>query len=300
MLTSTIYFDKIIITKNIDKEMYVKMKSRKFKAVLAAVSAIAVLATAMTGFAAPTINSVTTYNLSTTKASVTTTVSGLVDQTAEVTLLVKTAVATDGVNGSGIAYIDQKPATGGSAAFTYQLDKAALGNATTAVVTSGNDANEGTATGNLGVAALADVDGATYTIDYTETAYGSGDLKVHATVAAKPDYEITDIKVNGVSQGKEATALEVAPADVITVETKLSYVTPTVSDRAENLEVVNYGDGKVGTPTVFKANGDWTEAGVSYKGYDFPAVEQAGQDYIVVILKGAEAIDASAITPYAR
>ena len=298
MLTSTIYFDKIIITKNIDKEMYVKMKSRKFKAVLAAVSAIAVLATAMTGFAA-TINSVTTYNLSTTKASVTTTVSGLEDQTAEVTLLVSAPGA--GVNGSGISYIDQKAASDGTAEFTYQLDKAALSDATAAVVTSGNDAGEAvTGDDSLGVTPLADVNEAKYTIDYTETAYGSGDLKVHATVAANSGYEITDIKVNGASQGKEATALEVAPTDLITVETKLAYVTPTTSDRAENLEVINYGDGTVGTPTVFKANGDWTEAGVSYKGYDFPAVEQAGQDYIVVILKGVEAIDASAITPYAR
>ena len=275
------------------------MKSRKFKAVLAAVSAIAVIATAMTGFAAPTVTSETTYNANDSKASVVTTVTLENNEGAEVTLLVKAPGA--GVNGSEIAYIDQKPATGKVATFEYQLDKTALGTATAAVVTSGNDAGEATATGDLGLTVLNDVTETEYTINFTQDVYGAGDANVTASVTPAAGREITGVTLDGAPINSWASfPVPVAKIGTIVVTTKAAYVAPDVADRAENLGTIDNGDGKVGTPTVFKATGDWTEAGVSYKGYDFPAVGQANQEYIVVILNSDAAIDASAITPYAR
>jgi len=279
VLTSTIYFDKIIITKNIDKEMYVKMKSRKFKAVLAAISAIAVLATAMTGFAA-TITTVTTYNLSTDKASVTTTVAGLTDTDAEVTLLVSAPGA--GVNGSGISYIDQKAASDGTAEFTYQLDKAALSDATAAVVTSGNDANEGTVTGDLGVEVLNDVDEEMYTITYTEDAYGAGDETVNVAIAAKTGYEITDVKVAGVSRGKEVLTFAVDPTAVITVDAQAAVTGPSIT--AEYI-TVGEDNGVYNATAIIQVSGNYTEVGVSYKGFTFPATgEKNANNYVAVKL----------------
>lgn len=256
------------------------MKSRKFKAVLAAVSAIAVLATAMTGFAAPTITTETTYNLTTSKASVTTTVSGLNDKDAEVTLLVSAPGA--GVNGSGISYIDQKAASDGTAEFTYQLDKAALSDATAAVVTSGNDANEGTATGNLGVEVLNDVDEEMYTITYTEDAYGAGDETVNVAIAAKSGYEITDVKVAGVSRGKEVLAFAVDPTAVITVDAQAVVTGPSIT--AEYI-TVGEDSGVYNATAIIQVSGNYTEVGVSYKGFTFPAtgVKNAG-NYVAVKL----------------
>lgn len=297
MLTSTIYFDKIIITKNIDKEMYVKMKSRKFKAVLAAVSAIAVLATAMTGFAA-TITTSTTYNLAdATKASVTTTVSGLVDQDAEVTLLVKTAGDDTGVNGSGIAYIDQKPAEGGEASFTYQLNKATLGDVTAAVVTSGNGAGEAvTGSNTLGVTRLANVDETMYTITYTEAAYGAGDAIVHAKIEAKNGFEITDVTVGETSYGAGDRAIEVAPAAVINVAAQEVVTGPTIA--AEDV-TVDGADGVYSATAIIKVSGEYTEVGVEYKGFTFPAAGAVNEGgYIAVKLTNDTAFEASDIETY--
>lgn len=210
------------------------MKSRKFKAVLAAVSAIAVLATAMTGFAATnaTISTVTKYNLNDTKAEVTTTVSTLSVDDAQVTLLVKTA-DDFGVDSSGIAYIDQKAASDGTAVFTYQLNKNTLGATNSVVITSGNDSSDGTLTDDLGVKPLADVSSDGYTITYDKDAYGEGDIDtVTATVAPQPGYEITDVKVNGESKGMTFT---VNPnEDTITVTAQAVATAPAVTNVTMN------------------------------------------------------------------
>ncbi len=257
------------------------MKSRKFKAVLAAVSAIAVLATAMTGFAA-TINTVTTYNLTDpAKASVVTTVTLDSKDDAEVTLLVSAPGA--GVNGSGISYIDQKAASDGTAVFTYQLDKAALSDATAAVVTSGNDANEGTATGNLGVTVLNDVDETMYTITYTEDAYGAGDDLVNVAIAAKTDYEITDVTVGTESKGAGDMTIEVDPAANIVVTAQAKVTAPSLSGLAihEDVDEVN---GTTSTTTIMQVVGNPTEVGVAYAGYTYKAMK-TDSEYVAITLK---------------
>jgi len=286
VLTSTIYFDKIIITKNIDKEMYVKMKSRKFKAVLAAISAIAVLATAMTGFAA-TITTVTTYNLSTDKASVTTTVAGLTDTDAEVTLLVSAPGA--GVNGSGISYIDQKAASDGTAEFTYQLDKAALSDATAAVVTSGNDAGEAvTGDDDLGVTPVADVTSdEKYEILYNQDYVGTGDANVTAVINAKTGYEITEITWDGANgnqydAGNASYTIPRAAIASVAVTAQAKVTGPAI-----DATYVTVGEeaGVYYATTIIKVSGDYEEVGVEYKGFTFEAAGKVNNEgYIAVKL----------------
>lgn len=279
--------------------MYVKMKSRKFKAVLAAVSAIAVLATAMTGFAA-TITTSTTYNLAdATKASVTTTVSGLEDQTAEVTLLVKTAVATDGVNGSGIAYIDQKPAENGTASFTYQLNKATLGDVTAAVVTSGNGAGEAvTGSNTLGVTKLANVDEEMYTITYTEVAYGAGDAIVHATIEAKNGFEITDVTVGETSYGAGDKTIPVAPTANIVVTAQAVVTAPAVTDVVKSAP--QNAAGKYENTVVMKLLNSQPTIGVGviYDNVFYPAMNGVAVDGTFAVKLVADADITAGITTF--
>ncbi len=282
--------------------MYVKMKSRKFKAVLAAVSAIAVLATAMTGFAA-TITTVTTYNIDNpNKASVTTTVALEGNsKDAEVTLLVSAPGA--GVNGSGISYIDQKAASDGTAVFTYQLDKAALSDATAAVVTSGNDAGEAvTGSDRLGVTVLDDVTESNYTITYSEEAYGAGDGQVTAVIAAVGDNEIESITIGGVPQelGLASYNVPVNAGVLATVAVTTAPKTTTAGIANEGVIVDNSATVKKVT-TVIKVNGAQTgyEIGVGYKGYTFPAAGTVNEEgYIAVVLENDVDFIAADISAY--
>lgn len=288
MLTSTIYFDKIIITKNIDKEMYVKMKSRKFKAVLAAVSAIAVLATAMTGFAA-NISTVTKYNLAdATKASVTTTVEGLTKKDAEVTLLVSAPGA--GVNGSGISYIDQKAASDGTAVFTYQLDKAALSDATAATVITGNDAQEDVDGNNakLDVVPLTSQSGDHYTVNYGDTTHiGKGDTTLIVNIVVDDGYELETVTIDGTEQTEVKATYSVNVSNGVqpTVVAKTKAKQTTVDIAASGLVIDNKSDTKSAI-TVIKVTGETTgyEIGVNYKGYTFPAAGTVKNGFIAVQL----------------
>ncbi|MBR5505060.1 MAG: hypothetical protein IKV73_01960 [Clostridia bacterium] len=266
------------------------MKSRKFKAVLAAVSAIAVLATAMTGFAA-TINTVTTYNVgSTNKATVRTIVSGLENKTAEVTLLVKT-VPGAGVGGSAIAYIDQKPASAGEAIFEYQLDKTALSDATQATVISGNTDGEAVTNtaGNddLNVKNLADDVQTGYTISYENEAYGNGDGNVTAMVT------VTDAtkKIKSITVGEnDYTATPgavVVPVkadgslETINVELEANEVEASVTDKVITAKPVN---GKYEVVAIVKYEGTTVnEVGVTYEGQEFRSVHDDTNDGIVAI-----------------
>lgn len=279
------------------------MKSRKFKAVLAAVSAIAVLATAMTGFAA-TLNTTTTYNLADNKVSVKTVVGDIANGT-QVTYLVKTA-AGGGVGKQEIAYIDQKAASDG-ATFEWQIDRTVLSDALEAEVTVGNDAGA-TVTGDktLGVAKINDIDEANYDIIYTEEYYGAGDGDITGTVVYDTnEYELVAVKLGDDTISTQAT-FTVAPASAANVTVVLeesekeatlvedSIVTPEVETEEENgVEVDKH-------VKLFKVNDfDSTkyEAGVYDENYRYPALVVDDSGYIVVVIKTAKG-DTVSMTPY--
>lgn len=266
------------------------MKSRKFKAVLAAVSAIAVLATAMTGFAA-TIKTETIYNVdSTNKATVKTIVSGLDNKTAEVTLLVNT-VPKAGVNGSGIAYIDQKTASDGQAIFEYQLDKTALSDATQATVISGNTNGEpvedAAGNDNLNVKLLADDVQTGYTISYKDEAYGNADDNVTAMVdVTDTTKKIKSITVGGNDYTATPNAVVVpvkadGSLETINVELEANEVEASVTDAVITAEPVN---GKYEVVAIVKYEGTTVnEVGVTYEGQEFRSVHDDTNDGIVAI-----------------
>ncbi len=207
------------ITKNIDKEMYVKMKSRNLKAIFASVLTVALLATAMTGFAA-NVATTTIYNTGYDKVEVTTTVTNATDN-SEVTYLVK--------SGSDIVYIDQDTAEGGTVQFVYKIAKEKIEEYSSDVTfgTNADDSFDGD-TGTLGIVGLTDVVAETYTITYVEDAAVLGEeVTVNITVA--DNYEITDIIVGDESKGSDNTTFKVAYGTSIDVKTKEAEKTPAIS-----------------------------------------------------------------------
>lgn len=275
MLTSTIYFDKIIITKNIDKEMYVKMKSRKFKAVLAAVSAIAVLATAMTGFAA-TVETTTTYGIDDAeKVSVTVNVTGAGDN-AEVTYLAETTDGT-GVNNTKILYIDQKTAdSSGNVTFDYKIAKGNLGATKATVVKMGTDSGVALTPeiDGLGIKAATTSSGEGYTISYG--AYAD-DATVRVVINATTGYEIASVTYTGSNWTKGQLTLDIPKAaiDSLVVVAQPTEFAPV----AGNVMYVNNGatavDGKYYVGAIIKVSGD-AEAGVVYGDSRYPANDGLG------------------------
>ena len=276
------------------------MKSRKFKAVLAAVSAIAVLATAMTGFAA-TIKTETAYNVGNLdKATVKTIVEGLNNKTAEVTLLVNTVLGA-GVGGSTIAYIDQKTASDGQAIFEYQLDKTALSDATQATVISGNTYGEPVedVAGNdgLNVKKLDAVSSDGYTIIYEESAYGNKDSVVHATVAVTAANKEFDYVMVG-SNKIVTTTFEVPVADInnVSVVLKDSVITPKLTVAPQKTEVVGENT-KIST--LIQIIGEPEEVGVIYGDYAYKAINENNSQYVAVSLNAKTgAINANKIKAY--
>ena len=108
------------------------MKSRNLKAIFASVLTVALLATAMTGFAA-TVTTTSTYNAGDGKVAV---VTNVTDATAnsEVTYLVK--------NGEGdIVYIDQDTAANGAVSFEYKIAQNKIADYAT-TVKFGTDASD--------------------------------------------------------------------------------------------------------------------------------------------------------------
>ncbi len=259
------------------------MKSRKFKAVLAAVSAIAVLATAMTGFAA-NVTTTTIYNADDAdKVSVNVQVTG-VTENSEVTYLVKSE--GKGVNNSDIVYIDQKTANSAGVAFNYQIAKSALNDTKSTVVTFGSDTD--TITGyaaTLGITALNDVTGTGYTISFDEDYYAD-DAEVTATVAATGEYEIKAVTVDG-TPVPNWTSFTVAVDDIskIEVDAQLKDVTPEVTD--VNKSAVTEG-GKVLNTVVMKVNAmPKSEVGVVYNNEFFPAHQSTvvvGSEFAVQLI----------------
>jgi hypothetical protein len=226
------------------------MKSRNLKAIFASVLTVALLATAMTGFAA-TVTTKSTYNTGTDKVAVTTSVNGATAD-SEVTYLVK--------NGEGdIVYIDQDTAANGAVKFEYKIAQTKIADYATTVKfgTDATDEFAGTGKDTLGFAALKDQSGDTYTVTYANDVVAAGiGEKVTANIAAKDGYEIVDVKVNGESK-TAVNSVEVDNDDVITVETKKSKVDPAI-------QVYKDLDGDTFT-AVIKPTGDGiTEFGIEY------------------------------------
>lgn len=238
------------ITKNIDKEMYVKMKSRNLKAIFASVLTVALLATAMTGFAA-TVTTTSTYNTGSDRVAVTTSVS---DATAnsEVTYLVKN-------NAGDIVYIDQDTAVNGAVIFDYKIAQSKIADYATTVKfgTDSTDTFTGTGTEDLGFVELQTQDTETYTVNYANDVVAAGiGEKVTANIAAKDGYEIVNVKVNEESKGVVAS-VEVDNDDVITVETKASKVAPAI-------QVYKKLEGTTFTSVIIPTGDGITEFGIEY------------------------------------
>ncbi len=234
------------------------MKSRNLKAIFASVLTVALLATAMTGFAA-TVTTTSKYNTGNDRVEVTTNVS---DATAnsEVTYLVK--------NGAGdIVYIDQDTAVNGAVSFEYKIAQSKIAGYATTVKfgTDSTDTFAGTGVEDLGFAPLADQSGETYTVTYANdvVAAGIGET-VTANIEAKDGYEIVDVKVNNESKGVAASVV-VDNDDVITVETKEVEVTPSI-------QVVKNLEGTTFTAVIIPT-GNIAEFGVEYDGASYPSLE---------------------------
>lgn len=279
------------ITKNINKEMYVKMKSRKLKAIFAALSATAIMATAMTGFAAAT----TTYDAVNNKVIVTETVKA--DAGKEVTYLVK--------SNNQIVYIDQATADeSGNATFSYKIAGGKLAEDLSTVATFGTDGANAVTGGSpsLALKKFSDIDAEMYTVTFTKAIAGNDDT-AHATVAAKDGYEITDVKINGATQGV-VKQVELDIDDELIVEAKKAYTAPTINAEettvGEMTDDTSLNDGKTyqAITTVISYTGDFEagDIGVVCGEYYYPAmVAKGGKAAVKLILPdGAENVKVEA------
>lgn len=234
------------------------MKSRNLKAIFATLSAVAVMATAMTGFAAAT----TTYDATNNKVLVTETVNA--DANSEVTYLVK--------SNDQIVYIDQTTANeSGSASFTYKIAGDKIVDLQTAVTYGTDGANDVTG----GAPALV-LKGLTndikenYTITYSKSIIGNDDT-VTATIAAVGENVIKDVAVNGESKGA-VSSVEVDYDDVITVTTEEKVQAPTISASVGEIVKEEFeGVERDVVTSVITYTGKPTSVGVVCGDYYYPA-----------------------------
>lgn len=240
------------------------MKSRNLKAIFASVLTVALLATAVTGFAAQnaTVATTTTYNTVDNKVAVTTTVTNATGN-SEVTYLVK--------SGSGIVYIDQDTADeSGRVDFVYKIAKNKMDGYSSAVTfgTNAGDSFAGTGRDDLGIVALKKQSGDHYTVTYEgdAVAAGIGEM-VTAYIEPHEGYEITSIMVGETSYPADTASVLVDNDDVITVETKEAEKAPAISvykvlGTITDEEDDNYG--KEAFTAVIIPEGNVEEFGVEY------------------------------------
>ncbi len=272
------------------------MKSRKLRAAFAVLSALAVLATAMTGFAA-TVTTTTEYNAFNDYVHVTSTVTGA---NGDVTYLATTS-SDKGVDSTGILYIDQKASENGSVTFDYMVSKDVIDGAITTLALGTNGTETITQPDDgIGLYAPAGVDATEYTIDYANDVYGNADDGIYAYIKAKLGYEIESVTIDGADQDLGASyyvpVKDNGELAVIVVETKESVVTPSVGDTKNFIDVE---DGKNTVATVIKPVGSWQRAGITYYGYDFPALQSAnGNGYVAVKIIDDAPIVESQIVAY--
>lgn len=290
------------------------MKSSKLKATLAAVSAIAVMASASTSFAA--VNTTATYNTTTDKVDVVATVTELTPN-KEVTYLVK--------SGETIVYIDQATlSTTGTATFNYKIAKNKIADLQTAVTYGTDGTDPAPAADNLG---LGNVTGSAtnatieyYTdkactddkkIDGASVVAGKGET-IYAKITPDTGYEIETVTIGGTPQ-EIKTIYDLTAGQTITVTTKETVVTPVVTPSApvvdsdlvgteitvgENKETV-----KASVTTVLKVTKAeaFDEYGVIFDGVAYPAINADGNSNVAVRIlttKEGATIDSGAVRPY--
>lgn len=252
------------------------MKSSKLKATLAAVSAIAVMASASTSFAA-TVTTSSIYNTGDSKkVSVTATVNGA-EADKEVTYLVK--------SGETIVYIDQATATNGTATFAYKIDKSKLADDLSAEVKFGTDSTtntnfDGTTALGFGKVEAKGDDNVTITYwkdaectneqisESTMYAAGAGEtIYAKVTVNVPSKYEIASAVINGVDKGTNGI-YALKAGETITVTTKAKTTTPVVVTTKPTVDNdVKEFEGKevnASVTTVLNVTGTADEYGVLY------------------------------------
>lgn len=247
------------------------MKSSKLKATLAAVSAIAVMASASTSFAAATVTTKSTYNASSDKVSVEATVSDL-EANKEVTYL----VTGDSDN---IVYIDQATLDGsGAATFSYKIDKTKIKNLTTKV-TYGTDGNidapkeaDGLGFGNVtGSATNATIeyytDAACETGKIDSAVAGKGET-IYAKIIPNEGYAIDTVTIGETAQTEIKTVYPLTAGQTITVTTKEKTTTPVVVTTQPTVDTnVTEFEGETVTAsvtTVLSVTGTADEYGVLF------------------------------------
>ncbi|MDY3305057.1 MAG: hypothetical protein SOW78_12435 [Clostridia bacterium] len=251
------------------------MKSSKLKATLAAVSAIAVMASASTSFAA-TVTTISTYNTDDAKkVSVTATVNGA-EADKEVTYLVKS-------NGA-IVYIDQETAKGGTATFAYKIDKSKLAADLSTEVKFGTDSTTNTTfdgTTALGFGKVNATGDDKVTITYWKDAECTNNQITDTTIAAgtqdtvyakvtvndPENYEIASVVIGETDYGTSGI-YALHAGETITVTTKEKITTPVVVAAEPTVDTnVPDVDGKAVTAsvtTVLNVTGTADEYGVLF------------------------------------
>lgn len=291
------------------------MKSSKLKATLAAVSAIAVMASASTSFAAATVTTKSTYNASSDKVSVEATVSDL-EANKEVTYL----VTGDSDN---IVYIDQATLDGsGAATFSYKIDKTKIKNLTTKV-TYGTDGNisapkeaDGLGFGNV----TANAENATikYYTDSDCKNEISGSIvagkneTIYAKVEANAGYEITGITIGDQTADLSKSVHELTAGQTITVTTEETVVTPVITPSTPVVDTdlvgteIEVGENKktvkASVTTVLKITKaeEFDEYGVIFDGVAYPAINTGNNANVAVRILTTDDTEISkdAVRPY--
>lgn len=291
------------------------MKSSKLKATLAAVSAIAVMASASTSFAA--VNTTATYNTTTDKVDVVATVTELTPN-KEVTYLVK--------SGETIVYIDQATlSTTGTATFNYKIAKNKIADLQTAV-TYGTDGTEpAPAADNLG---LGNVTGSATnaTIEYytdeacsankkiadTSVVAGKGET-IYAKITPETGYEIKTVTIGGTAQTEIKSVYSLTAGQAITVTAEKTSTAPVVitADPVQDdvtdmtVDVDNVATAvKKSVTTVLKVENaaEVTEYGVIFNGVAYPAINVEGNTNVAVRILTTDDTEISkdAVTAYYR
>lgn len=291
------------------------MKSSKLKATLAAVSAIAVMASASTSFAA--VNTTATYNTTTDKVDVVATVTDLTPN-KEVTYLVK--------SGETIVYIDQATlSTTGTATFNYKIAKNKIADLQTAV-TYGTDGTEpAPAADNLG---LGNVTGSATnaTIEYYTDEVCSADKKItdtsvvagkgetiYAKITPETGYEIKTVTIGGTAQTEIKSVYSLTAGQAITVTAEKTSTAPVVitADPVQDdvtdmtVDVDNVATAvKKSVTTVLKVENaaEVTEYGVIFNGVAYPAINVEGNTNVAVRILTTDDTEISkdAVTAYYR
>lgn len=289
------------------------MKSSKLKATLAAVSAIAVMASASTSFAA--VNTIATYNTTTNKVDVVATVSGL-EANKEVTYLVK--------NGETIVYIDQATlSTTGEATFSYKIAKDKITNLQTAVTYGTDGSVAAPAADSLGFDKVR-ADATNATIEYytdeactadkkiaDETVVAGKGETIYAKITPDTGYEIKTVTIGETPQTQIKTVYSLIAGQTITVTAEKTSTAPVVitADPAEDnvtgmtakVDGVDV-DVKKSVTTVLKvANADEvTEYGVIFDGVAYPAINTGNNANVAVRILTTDDTEISkdAVSPY--